>query len=154
MEQIVLSVPFAEKDNAKAAGAKWNSGLKTWYIERRRGDSGYGLPELAKWTCPNDKRFLECPAEHDEIAEARGAIRDQTTGRLFVPSWFAAAGRTGEILYRLAYWLPSCPEFCRPGHNAFKAEFANHAKAALFIAVNAPYTRIDLYLPEERAAMD
>lgn len=28
-----LKVAFSEKDQAKALGAKWDSSLKTWYIE-------------------------------------------------------------------------------------------------------------------------
>ncbi len=31
---IVLDVPFAEKDEAKMAGAKWNPNIKKWYIHR------------------------------------------------------------------------------------------------------------------------
>ena len=31
--RIYLTVPFAEKDRAKKAGAKWSPGYKKWYIE-------------------------------------------------------------------------------------------------------------------------
>ncbi len=30
--EIILEVPFAEKDEAKSLGAKWNPELKKWYI--------------------------------------------------------------------------------------------------------------------------
>jgi hypothetical protein len=29
---IILKVPFAEKDEAKALGARWNSARKVWYV--------------------------------------------------------------------------------------------------------------------------
>jgi hypothetical protein len=29
--RIVLSVPFSEKDDAKALGAQWNPEIKKWY---------------------------------------------------------------------------------------------------------------------------
>ena len=28
-----LNVPFADKDRAKAVGAKWDKSIKAWYIE-------------------------------------------------------------------------------------------------------------------------
>lgn len=33
---LILNVPYAEKDEAKALGARWNSELKTWYATNRR----------------------------------------------------------------------------------------------------------------------
>ena len=30
--RVNISVPFADKDQAKALGAKWDGTLKTWYI--------------------------------------------------------------------------------------------------------------------------
>lgn len=30
--RVDLKVPFAEKDAAKAAGARWDSNLKVWYV--------------------------------------------------------------------------------------------------------------------------
>lgn len=30
---ILLNVPYAEKDLAKQRGAKWNPQLKSWYID-------------------------------------------------------------------------------------------------------------------------
>ena len=32
MEKIYLTVTFAEKDEAKALGAKWDADAKKWYI--------------------------------------------------------------------------------------------------------------------------
>ena len=32
---LILNVPYKEKDEAKALGAKWNPQLKKWYVEKR-----------------------------------------------------------------------------------------------------------------------
>lgn len=34
MEDVILDVPFAEKDEAKALGAKWNPAIKKWYVPK------------------------------------------------------------------------------------------------------------------------
>ncbi len=41
---IAIEVPFAEKDEAKALGARWNAEIKKWYIPQ-------GVDELKfkKW---------------------------------------------------------------------------------------------------------
>ena len=33
---LIIDVPFAEKDEAKALGAKWNPKIKKWYVEKRK----------------------------------------------------------------------------------------------------------------------
>ena len=33
---LILNVPYEEKDEAKALGAKWNPQLKKWYVEKRK----------------------------------------------------------------------------------------------------------------------
>lgn len=38
-----LDVPYAEKDEAKAAGARWDSGARRWFALRP------GVPELRRW---------------------------------------------------------------------------------------------------------
>jgi Domain of unknown function (DUF5710) len=32
MHRINLNVPFSDKDQARAVGAKWDGKMKTWYI--------------------------------------------------------------------------------------------------------------------------
>lgn len=44
MARIDLKVPFAEKDEAKSLGAKWDPSLKNWYIPE-----GVGIGPLAQW---------------------------------------------------------------------------------------------------------
>jgi len=44
MERIWLDVPFEEKDQAKAAGARWDAGARCWYAPRA------GMADLEGWT--------------------------------------------------------------------------------------------------------
>lgn len=39
-----LNVPYAEKDEARALGARWNPGKKRWYVP-----NGIALEAFAKW---------------------------------------------------------------------------------------------------------
>lgn len=50
MARIVLLVPFAEKDQAKALGARWDGHLRTWYLPD-------GLPSepFSQWLPPVDR---------------------------------------------------------------------------------------------------
>jgi len=41
---IHLNVPYSEKDEAKALGARWNPSRKTWFIEDRED-----LTPFMKW---------------------------------------------------------------------------------------------------------
>lgn len=44
---IILKVPYAEKDEAKALGAKWNGARKAWYVP-----DGQAATAFAKWITP------------------------------------------------------------------------------------------------------
>lgn len=46
---ILLNVPFAEKDDAKKKGAKWNPDIKKWYI-----DDASKLLGVSKWLDANN----------------------------------------------------------------------------------------------------
>ena len=41
---IFLNVPYAEKDEARALGARWNPGKKRWYVP-----NGVAVEAFAKW---------------------------------------------------------------------------------------------------------
>lgn len=49
---LLLNVPYAEKDEAKSLGAKWNPRLKKWYIENKEN-----YPLFKKWL-PHD--YIVC----------------------------------------------------------------------------------------------
>lgn len=44
---IILKVPYAEKDEAKALGAKWNAARKAWYVP-----DGQATTAFARWITP------------------------------------------------------------------------------------------------------
>ncbi len=44
---LLLNVPYAEKDEAKALGARWDNTLKKWYVEDYRH-----YPDFYKWITP------------------------------------------------------------------------------------------------------
>lgn len=47
---LLLEVPFNEKDEAKSLGAKWNPKLKCWYVP-----AGFDKSEFSKWLPPDLK---------------------------------------------------------------------------------------------------
>lgn len=49
---ISLKVPFNEKDQAKALGARWNAEAKHWYVPQ-----GVEAAPFEKW-------FIQAPAHH------------------------------------------------------------------------------------------
>lgn len=48
VERIWLDVPYAEKDEAKRAGARWDPAVKRWYAPRE------GMTALAPWAAAQD----------------------------------------------------------------------------------------------------
>ncbi|WP_407278957.1 DUF5710 domain-containing protein [Aromatoleum evansii] len=57
--RLNLKVPFAEKDQAKKLGARWDAGRKIWYVEGKDD-----LAPFARWS----------PTPHDASA---GDVRTQ-----------------------------------------------------------------------------
>jgi len=49
-----LKVPYAEKDQAKQLGARWDSLVKLWWIP-----SHISIRPFGKWLLPEDKKRLE-----------------------------------------------------------------------------------------------
>jgi hypothetical protein len=47
MPQITLDVPFAEKDEAKALGARWDAQARSWYIDASRDPAPF-----SRWLPP------------------------------------------------------------------------------------------------------
>lgn len=44
---LILNVPYKEKDEAKALGAKWNPNIKKWYVQNRQD-----YVKFYKWIMP------------------------------------------------------------------------------------------------------
>ena len=53
---LILQVPYEEKDEAKALGAKWNPQLRKWYVESRRD-----YHKFIKWILGrNEQVYILC----------------------------------------------------------------------------------------------
>ncbi|PVZ82674.1 DNA primase [Serratia sp. S1B] len=80
VERQELAVPYKDRTEAKAAGAKWDKEKKTWYAE-----AGADMEKLAKWKLENVK-LEQSPAMtlHEEVEAALknvGCILDADTDR-------------------------------------------------------------------------
>jgi hypothetical protein len=82
-----LKVPFAEKDQAKKLGARWDAALKVWYIA-----AGSDPAPFAQWS----------PTPHATAANVSGTApaptkaataRQQASGKVFVGSAYVAQER-------------------------------------------------------------
>ena len=59
--RIWLDVPFAEKDQAKALGARWSAAAKRWYSPAESSDLARwaALPEIPELLPGEDRSFGE-----------------------------------------------------------------------------------------------
>lgn len=62
---IALKVPFSEKDQAKALGAKWNAEAKHWYVPQ-----GVNAEPFAKWFTADGVSAASTPAPATKQAPA------------------------------------------------------------------------------------
>src|SRR6266511_3653055 len=85
----VLEVPFAEKDLAKAAGARWNRDAEFWFAP-----ADAELDKLEKWIVT----VLDVPFTQKDLAKAAGARWNND-----LKLWHAAPGAD---LAKLDKWLP------------------------------------------------
>lgn len=81
-----LKVPFAEKDQAKKLGARWDAARKIWYVE---GD--VDLAPFARWS-PTPHEGGSAPAPK------KAARSDQSAGHLIVGSKYVEAPRVCACL--------------------------------------------------------
>lgn len=100
-----IDVPYKEKDEAKALGARWDRWQQSWYIP-----PGVDPAPFAKWapavqngaaTQENTRTarvYLAVPYEQRQQAKAAGALWDKTA-----KSWYV--GPKGDM-EKLARWLP------------------------------------------------
>lgn len=110
---MLLAVPFKEKDEAKALGARWDRAAQAWSVP-----PGGDPAVFEKWhrkpaaqgngeTAPQDgvpaearqpRQYLAVPYGERKLAKAAGAAWDKVT-----KSWYAGAKAN---MARLARWMP------------------------------------------------
>ncbi len=95
-DMILLDIPYEDKEEAKALGAKWSKNKGSWYVLE-----GTNLEPFAKWTkeeqsqsidtIAEKKTFLAVPYTDKEKAKKLGAKWDQDN-----KSWFVEPGTNLE----------------------------------------------------------
>lgn len=60
MARIFLKVPFAEKDQAKALGARWDGERRSWYVPEGVSSSAFTqwLPLPNRWSARADRYWI------------------------------------------------------------------------------------------------
>lgn len=66
--KVYLNVPFAQKDAAKALGARWDPGMKKWYVP-----PGKPLESFAEWRAELDA-FATLPPRNPVANDKKGVI--------------------------------------------------------------------------------
>lgn len=54
MNRTDINVPYAEKNQAKELGARWDAQSKTWYVP-----AGNDINKFSKWLKSNEPKFNE-----------------------------------------------------------------------------------------------
>ena len=86
----LIKVPFAEKDDAKVLGARWDAAIKNWYIPQ-----GVDPKKLEKWW-----RFLDCPFEEKDEAKSFGAIWNKQEESWMIPEGNSALCKKWKTDFR------------------------------------------------------
>jgi hypothetical protein len=83
-----LKVPFAEKEEAKKLGARWDATRKIWYVEDKEDLSPY-----SRWSpSPQTLSDTDAPTGKPPVTRA------QSTGKVIVGSQYTARPRICECL--------------------------------------------------------
>jgi hypothetical protein len=90
-----LNCPYAEKDQAKTLGARWDKQKQQWYVPNEKLTN---IDDFNRWR-PNGKVFLDCSFQEDKLAKNAGALWDPAIGRWYVTS------QTGDIPTKFHRWL-------------------------------------------------
>lgn len=84
MTQTLLDVPFAEKDTAKALGARWNAQLRKWYVPQ-----GNALEPFARWLPAAVQPAAAVPAasqeqggDYQQLTRLQGVPLSQLLGQV------------------------------------------------------------------------
>lgn len=81
-DNILLKVPFNEKDQAKALGAKWNAEVKQWYVPQDVDSIPFEKWFTRASTTPkstsNDAKYLATEAQPlgDDMDAINAKLRD------------------------------------------------------------------------------
>ncbi len=107
-QRVMLSVPFREKDQAKALGAKWDRPAQSWYVppgvdpspfqKWREKPASEAVERSTPVTQGVGRVYLAVPYGERDVAKASGAAWDKVA-----KSWYAGPKADMENLQR---WMP------------------------------------------------
>ncbi len=147
-ERAYLQVPYREKDEAKALGARWDRQQQSWYVPGGKDTGPFSRwmpvaesvakaqPELPASPvrpspqAPHERLYLAVPYENRVEAKSAGALWDRVA-----KSWYAGPGADMERLQR---WLPEQLSGEQAPAMTPREEFAQAMRGAgLFVGENA-----------------
>ena len=109
-----LNVPYAEREQAKSAGARWDRAANRWYCPSAEPHASLSRwepqsePPQTPLPAPAERAFaLYVPFEERDSVKARGAIYDPE-----LKVWFAPKG---EPAVALSHWRVTAPVFVGSG---------------------------------------
>lgn len=127
-ERVSIQVPFKEKEEAKALGARWDRQQQSWYLP-----PGVDPTPFAQWArgdataategqqAASERRYLAVPYGEREAAKAAGARWDKGA-----KSWYA--GPNADLGRLKRWWPETMPSQQAPAMNA-RDEFAEALRA-------------------------
>lgn len=87
-DKIYFDVPFEQKDDAKAAGLRWDSAARKWYAVSAEIASAFARPVAtgAGKAEQNDRHYFKVPFLQKDRAKAMGMRFDGKRKLWFAPS--------------------------------------------------------------------
>ena len=133
-DKTYIQVPYSEKNQAKALGAKWDRGLQSWYVPAH-----VDLDLFIKWprtteTTKTERQYLAVPYTERNSAKNAGALWDKKA-----KSWYAEKNADMDILKQ---WLPENVRDQQPPAMAPREEFAE-ALASLGCLITGDHPIMD-----------
>ena len=88
-----LKVPFAEKEEAKKLGARWDAARKIWYVEDKAD-----MAPFSKWAPSPHETSGAAEPMPKSTPKPSSAKTQQSTGKFIVGSEYAPQARVCECL--------------------------------------------------------
>lgn len=112
MLYILLTVPYAEKDAAKQAGARWSQNAKRWYIDPKRTD----LSAVSRW--------CDVAKAKRQMFEYGDVVRDLCS---MMAQWGQQTG----------FYFPFMKHLPKDAFNPMRARYLSTRAGALFHALKS-----------------
>ena len=97
-DKTYLQVPYQERNQAKALGAKWDRGIQSWYVPADVDISLFSQWPQTDNVAKTERQYLAVPYTDRNSAKEAGAIWDKTA-----KSWYVGQH---AIIDTLKQWLP------------------------------------------------